>query len=265
MRLAGYLLLAVTKAGCVKAFEQFHSEKFMHLANQSTRSAARFQNARLRGIAFFCALGVAAVFAGQEASAQTVSDGISSTQSNTDVKTEANLSSDPSASIIVQSITGGSGGRATPNAPGLPSFAGGPCLGTSVAASSALPGVSLGAGMSKEDESCQRRNWIQTLIGASQHMSPEDALIMNRLAFQIMREDKYLAGPMARVGIPSLPDDNARRGNTPKPTVLSKAAAAPAEKPVARLASVCTVIVPKSRPDAMVALLAARGCAVVVK
>jgi hypothetical protein len=134
-----------------------------------------------------------------------------------------------------------------------------------MAASSALPGVSLGAGMSKEDESCQRRNWIQTLIGAAQHMSPEDALIMNRLAFQIMREDKYLSGPMARVGIPSLPEDNPKYGNTPKPTVLSKAAAAPVAKPVARLASVCTVVVPKSRPDAMVALLSARGCAVVVK
>lgn len=237
----------------------------MPLANQSSPSALWFQNARLRGIAFFCALGVAALLGGQAASAETATDGVSSTQSSTDVNTEANLSSDPSASIVVQSITGGSGVRATPNAPGLPSFAGGPCLGTSMAASSALPGVSLGAGMSKEDESCQRRNWIQTLIGAAQHMPPEDALIMNRLAFQIMREDKYLAGPMARVGIPALPEDDAKHGNTPKPTVVSKAPAAPVAKPVARLASVCTVVVPKSRPEAMVALLAARGCAVVVK
>lgn len=220
-----------------------------------------FGNACDVGIAFLCAVAFSVIAGGQMARAQTASDSLTSTQSNTQLNTEAELNANPSASIIVQSITGGSGQRATPNAPGMPSFAGGPCLGTSVSASSAIPGVSLGAGMSKEDESCQRRNWIQTLIGAAQHMQPEDALIMNRLAFQIMREDKYLAGPMERVGIPSLTEDDAGhsgRQDAPKP-------AAAAEKPVARMASVCTVVVPKSRPDAMVALLAARGCAVVVK
>lgn len=191
---------------------------------------------------------------------QTVSEGISNTQSSTDVNTEATTNANPTASIVVQSISGGSSMRATPNAPGLASFAGGPCIGTSMAASSAIPGVSFGGGVSKEDESCQRRNWIQTLIGASQHMSPEDSLLMTRLAFQIMREDKYLAGPMARVGIPLLEDDQASK-NAEKDAVNS--GKAPKAEPVAHIAPVCTVVVPSSRPEGLSSLLALRGCAVV--
>jgi hypothetical protein len=190
--------------------------------------------------------------------ADPVVDGASTTQSSTDVNTQATTNANPSASIIVQSISGGSSSRATPNAPGMPSFAGGSCMGTSVSASSAVPGVSFGGGFSKEDESCQRRNWIQTLIGAAQHMSPEDALIMNRMAFQIMREDKYLQGPLTRIGIPDLADEDSNK-------VSAKKVKGQKVEAVARIASVCTVVLPKSRPDAMVALLAARGCAVVVK
>lgn len=236
----------------------------MPFANQSGSSALWLKGAHLRGFAVFCALGLGALGGTHLASAQTASEGTSSTQSSTDVNTQATTNANPTASIIVQSISGGSSYRATPNAPGLPSFAGGPCIGSSIAASTAIPGVSLGGGISKEDESCQRRNWIQTLIGAAQHMQPEDALIMNRLAFQIMREDKYLAGPMERVGIPAVLDDKPKGFNNPKPA-SAKPAPAPVAKPVARLASVCTVVLPKSRPEAMVALLAARGCAVVVK
>ncbi len=191
---------------------------------------------------------------------QTVSEPTSNTQSSTDVNTEATTNANPTASIVVQSISGGSSMRATPNAPGLASFAGGPCIGTSMAASSAIPGVSFGGGVSKEDESCQRRNWIQTLIGAAQHMSPEDGLLMTRLAFQIMREDKYLAGPMARVGIPLLEDDQTQKSAD---TAQKGSGSEPKPEPVAHIAPVCTVVVPSSRPDGLSSLLALRGCAVV--
>lgn len=91
----------------------------------------------------------------------------------------------------------------TPAAPGMPSFAGGPCTGAGTTASTSLAGVALGGGKTTLDESCQRRNWVQTLLGASQHMTPKESELMVRLAVEVMREDPYLAGPMERVGLGS--------------------------------------------------------------
>lgn len=96
-----------------------------------------------------------------------------------------------------------SNSRSNPNAPGLPSFGGGPCVGEGMAASTSLAGVAIGGGKSTIDDSCQRRNWVQALIGASQHMKPEDASILMRVAVEVMRDDPYLAGPMERVGLRS--------------------------------------------------------------
>lgn len=189
----------------------------------------------------------------------------------------ANLSSSPSAQVVVQSISGGgSSYRMTPNAPGMPSFAGGPCMGTSVSASTAIPGVSFGGGISKEDEACQRRNWVQTLIGASQHMSPEDSLFMKRLVFEVMRDDEYLAPAFARLGV--APPTNTVKKNfwgQPKTTPNSAVAAGSSEtvaraaisaaRPVARAAESCVIVVAESAPLQMKDLLSSRGCEVLAR
>lgn len=96
-----------------------------------------------------------------------------------------------------------SNSRSNPPAPGLPSFAGGPCVGAGTAASTSIAGVALGAGKSTLDDSCQRRNWVQALIGASQHMSDDEARVLLQVAVEVMRDDPYLAGPMERVGLGS--------------------------------------------------------------
>lgn len=90
-----------------------------------------------------------------------------------------------------------------PNGPAMSAFAGGPCTGAGTTASTSVAGLSLGAGKMALDESCQRRNWVQTLLGASQHMTAEESRMMVRLAVEVMRDDPFLAGPMERVGIGS--------------------------------------------------------------
>jgi hypothetical protein len=94
-----------------------------------------------------------------------------------------------------------SNSRSNPPAPGMPSFAGGPCMGEGVAGSTSIAGVAVGAGRSTLDDSCQRRNWVQTLIGASQHMTEDEKRVMMRVAVEVMREDPYLAGPLERAGL----------------------------------------------------------------
>lgn len=108
-----------------------------------------------------------------------------------------------------QSISGGnvfdfssSGRRIQPPPPGLPSFGGGPCIGPGYGGAAALAGISFGVGASTIDEACTRRNWIQTIIGASQHMAPDDSALLKRLAFEVMRDDPMLAPAMERIGVP---------------------------------------------------------------
>ncbi len=107
-----------------------------------------------------------------------------------------------------QSMSGGnqfdlSNNENSPAAPAMPSFAGGPCTGEASTASTSVAGVAIGGGKTSLDDSCQRRNWVQTLLGASQHMNEKEAQVMVRLAVEVMREDPYLAGPMERVGLGS--------------------------------------------------------------
>jgi|GEM_PF-1412303 len=191
----------------------------------------------------------------------------------------ANLTSSPTANVTVQSISGGGASyRMTPNAPGLPSFAGGPCIGTSASASGALPGVSFGGGVSKEDEACQRRNWVQTLIGASQHMSPEDSLFMKRLAFEVMRDDEYLSPAFARLGV-TPPTQSVEKNFWGQPKRVKTAAAGlegpvaratsanatPAPRPIARAAKSCVTVLAASAPTQMKDLLSRQGCKVIVR
>ena len=90
-----------------------------------------------------------------------------------------------------------------PSGPAMAAFAGGPCTGAGTTASTSVAGLSVGAGRMALDDSCQRRNWVQTLLGASQHMTAEESRMMVRLAVEVMRDDPFLAGPMERVGIGS--------------------------------------------------------------
>jgi hypothetical protein len=213
--------------------------------------------------------------------AQTTPSDMSTNEQNVSGEQNANLSSSPTANVTVQSITGGGASyRMTPNAPGMPSFAGGPCIGASMAASGAIPGVSFGGGVSKEDASCQRRNWVQTLIGASQSLSPEDALFMKRLAFEVMRDDEYLSPGFARLGV-APPTNTVKKNFWGKPiastsgvsvatsgtaeTAPQVVAAVAAPRPVARAAKSCVVVVAASAPAQMKALLGSKGCAVVVR
>jgi hypothetical protein len=178
----------------------------------------------------------------------------------------------------VQSVGGGSGYRMTPNAPGMPSFAGGPCIGTAISASAAIPGVSLGGGSSTEDEACQRRNWVQTLLGASQHMSPEDSLFMKRLAIEVMRDDKYLSPAFSRLGVEApfqAVEENfwgqprrVRAVEADSAALVSRASTpdvTPASQPIARAATSCVTVVAASAPEQMKALLGSQGCEVVVR
>lgn len=139
--------------------------------------------------------------------AQTVGGG------NASSNTESNASNDNKNSASVNTGNNvfdfSSNGANTPNGPPLPSFSGGPCLGTSASVGGSAPGISIGGGYSREDEACQRRNWVQTLIGAAQHMTPEEAALMRRLALEVMREDEYLSDAFQRLGYPSVdPKDN---------------------------------------------------------
>jgi hypothetical protein len=214
-------------------------------------------------------------------SAETLPSVLAGNQQNVSGEQNTTQTSSPSANVTVQSITGGGASyRMTPNAPGMPSFAGGPCVGTGVAASGAVPGVSFGGGVSKEDESCQRRNWVQTLIGASQSMSPEDALFMKRLAFEVMRDDEYLSPGFARLGIEA-PTNTVRKNIWGNPKVVSAATATsdlpigyvdtldqgPIEvsRPYAKAVAGCVVVVAESAPEQMKSLLTSKGCEVVVR
>jgi hypothetical protein len=171
---------------------------------------------------------------------------------------DVDLNSEPRADAGAQSISGGnvfdfSGAESRPPAPGLPSFAGGPCTGSSFGASTSLAGVAVGAGRSSIDESCQRRNWVQTLIGASQHMPPEEAKFLLRVSVEVMRDDPYLSDALERAGLPA-PDDEeeaARKeeGNARGANLSTKS-------------STCRVMVSENAPLQVIALMEARGCSV---
>lgn len=221
-----------------------------------TQSKPRRHSARVL-VAVLTSLCLAQPLVAEEDPPTTTELGTSS--SSADANNTNTNSASPTAQVVVQSITGsGSQYRMTPNAPSMPSFAGGPCIGTSATASGAIPGISFGAGVSKEDASCQRRNWVQTLIGASEHLTPEDGVLMKRLAFEVMREDEYLAGPFQRLGLglPTEADEKAVR----KSTQNAKPAAKPAKKAAARFDTGCVVVVASSAPAGIAQVLGKRGC-----
>lgn len=192
-----------------------------------------------------------------------------------DVRTDTNLEVIASPQSGSQAQSGGnvfdfssSGGRNTPPGPNLPSFAGGPCTGPGTGVSASGPGFSVGAGRSFEDEACQRRNWVQTLVGVSQHMPEVEANELKRVAIAIMMQDKYVGPAFEALGYDtSRPGQPQKRPQSPavsfaqQPTSQAAAGQQRQRQPVrASLSQSCVAIVPSNASAQFRQLVAARGC-----
>lgn len=165
------------------------------------------------------------------------------------------------ANTSLQSITGGNeftfeGGA--PMAPGLPSFAGGPCTGAAMGASTSVAGVAIGGGKTSIDDSCQRRNWVQTLIGASQHMPERERDELLRVAIEVMKKDPYLSDSFSGLGYAPPPAD-AKAGT---PTLASKNEPASPKVAGPKFAETCTVVVGSDTNKLVVAAIEKKGCTV---
>lgn len=152
-------------------------------------------------------------------------------------------------------------------APSLPSFAGGPCMGVSGGVSASLPGFGIGGGRSFDDVSCQRRNWVQTLIGAAERMPDVEARELKRVAIVVMMQDPIL-GPAFRdlgynVDNPGTEVSSAK-GNR----VAAQAGSAPSRTVKASVGAMspgCSAVVPKGASAGFVKLVESRGCVVKVR
>lgn len=196
-------------------------------------------------------------------------------EANTDVTVNPQLDSNVNASSggNVFDFSSG-GGRNAPPAPGLPSFAGGPCMGVSGGVSASGPGFSIGGGRSFEDESCQRRNWVQTLIGVSQHMPEVEANELKRVAITLMMQDEFVGPAFEALGYDTDAGLQGRRqGGQGGP--VARAAAAAATVPAARTTTTtaaaparaqmqqgCVTLIPNNASPSFRALLEGRGCSV---
>jgi hypothetical protein len=151
-------------------------------------------------------------------------------------------------------------------APSLPSFAGGACMGVSGGVSASLPGFGIGGGRSFDDESCQRRNWVQTLIGAAEHMPETESNELKRVAIVVMMQDKILAPAFRELGYNvDAPGTEVSSAHPSANVAVPTAAAAPArqiEPKIGAMASNCTVVLPKSASPAFAALVERRGCTI---
>lgn len=179
----------------------------------------------------------------------------SGVESTTAVAIEASPSSDAVSSSggNVFDFSSTTTGRNTPSGPSLPSFSGGPCMGVSGGISAAGPGFSIGGGRSFEDESCQRRNWAQTLVGVSQHMGEVEAAELKKVAIVLMMQDRYVGEAFEALGY-----DVENPGRKKAPT-----AAAPARAASTGIVSeTCTTIIPANAPKGFAEALQGRGCTV---
>ena len=151
------------------------------------------------------------------------------------------------------------------NAPGLPSFAGGPCMGVSTGVSASLPGFGFGGAKSFDDESCQRRNWVQTLIGAAQHMPPTEAAELKRVAVVVMMQDPILGAAFEKLGYDvhgtgqGLPSKGTSASTKSEGSPIS-ATKSTRKTSIASMERGCVAVVPKNATAAFEKLVAARGC-----
>jgi hypothetical protein len=151
------------------------------------------------------------------------------------------------------------------NAPSLPGFAGGACMGVSGGVSASLPGFGIGGGRSFDDESCQRRNWVQTLIGAAQLMPPTESNELKRVAIVVMMQDPILAPAFRELGYnvesPGTEVSSAKAPGAASNTKTSKNRQV-VKASVGAMASNCTVVLPKNASAKFEAMVLARGCTI---
>ncbi len=196
------------------------------------------------------------------------------TATSVEALTDVNLQANPASNSTAQS--GGNvfdfsnkSGKNTPSGPSLPSFAGGACMGVSGGVSAAGPGFAIGAGRSFEDESCQRRNWVQTLVGVAQHMPPMEANELKRVAIALMMQDAFVGPAFEALGY-----DTSRPGQPQKRVAPAAADAAPrgeerqqvVRAPVrGAMNAGCSTVVPANASNEFRTLLEKRGCAVQIR
>lgn len=193
------------------------------------------------------------------------------TNNNVEASTDVDVTSNPQSGSTAQS--GGNvfdfssgGGRNTPPAPNLPSFAGGPCTGPGAGVSASGPGFAIGAGKSFEDEACQRRNWVQTLIGASQHMPEVEANELKRVAIAIMMQDQYVGEAFRSLGYDTSNPGQQQRPSQQAATRTAASETAPAQRTTRReparasMSANCVAVVPANASPQFRQLVAARGC-----
>lgn len=171
-----------------------------------------------------------------------------------------------------QAMSGGNvfdfsnGGKSMGMAPALPTFAGGPCMGVSGGLSASLPGIGIGGGRSFDDESCQRRNWVQTLIGSAERMPEVEANELKRVAIVVMMQDPILAPAFRELGYNvSAPGTEVSSAKGGRAVAKSTAGTKPKHEVVASvgaMAQTCNVVVPKGASDSFVKLVEGRGCLV---
>jgi hypothetical protein len=154
------------------------------------------------------------------------------------------------------------------NAPSLPSFAGGACMGVSGGVSASLPGFGIGGGRSFDDESCQRRNWVQTLIGAAERMPQTEANELKRVAIVVMMQDPILAPAFSELGYnvrqPGTEVSSAKpNANAPRvSTSANQTTDRQVEASLGAMAATCSVVLPKNASAKFEAMVVKRGCTI---
>lgn len=147
--------------------------------------------------------------------------------------------------------------------PGLANIAAGPCSGGGVTGSLSVTGVALGVGKQKIDESCDRRAWVQTLLGAAQQMNDKDGQVLRAVAVKVMEGDPIVGEAFDAV-LGRTPDDKKAKGaaqeraadaGTPKKVGLSISSqnADTAE-------NTCLIAASAASPVAYLNAIKARGC-----
>ena len=197
--------------------------------------------------------------------------------SATNSNSNANVSGVNASNTVGNDATSQSGGNVfdfsnstTPQgyAPALPSFAGGPCMGVSGGMSASLPGFGIGGGRSFDDVSCQRRNWVQTLIGAAERMPETEARELKRVAVVVMMQDPILGPAFKELGynteVPGAEVSSAKgnRSRAVEPEAATKKSSKKVEASIGSMAEVCSAVVPKNAPASFIQAVEGRGCVV---
>lgn len=205
-----------------------------------------------------------ALFAGT-VGAEVTGGGTASSSVNVDGNTEViNDASAQSGGNVFDFSS--SGGRNAPPAPSMGAFGGGSCVGQGTAVSGSAPGFSVGYGRSFEDDACQRRNWVQTIIGSAQHMPEAEAQALKRVALEMMMQDEYAGPAFEALGYESAAKRNEREAAARKEAEAANASRRSPREPeqrLGRMAEACTVVVPAGAPAAMKTLLSNQSCRVV--